>query len=67
MNELEAARVEGEAARGIRFRAVFLVADNRIAEIGQLHADLMSPAGLEGELDQGRFALRCRTRKYVTA
>ena len=38
--------------RGIRLRAVLFVADDGMAEIRQLHADLMAPSGFQFQRDE---------------
>jgi len=46
------ARVQREAPRRIAVRAVLAVAGDRMAERGQLHADLIPAPGFERELEQ---------------
>src|SRR5271166_6659034 len=52
MEEFELVRMEREAPRGICRRAVLAIADYRMAEAGQLHANLILAAGFERQLDQ---------------
>ena len=52
MEEFELVRMEREAPRGIRRRAVLAIANYRMAEAGHLHANLVLAAGFERQLDQ---------------
>src|SRR5688572_30482507 len=57
-DERQAGRVEADAAQRVPATAVRLVADDRMAERGQLCPDLTAAAGRERDLDRGdRLAL----------
>src|SRR5437879_9000829 len=52
MTELQLARMEREAPRGIALRAIFSISDNRMTDRGQLNADLMLAPAFQRELEQ---------------
>src|ERR1700736_5644539 len=56
--KFQLARMQRKPPRGIGSRAVFAVADDRMAEGGQLNADLVLASGFERYLKQ-RFVPAC--------
>jgi hypothetical protein len=50
--EAEHVRVQREAAYGVGRAAVRLIARDRMAEPGEMHADLIAPPGLEPYLEE---------------
>ena len=50
--EIEAVGVQGNTFDQIGFRSVSFVTDNRVADVSQLHADLMFPTCLNPDAKQ---------------
>src|SRR5208337_9351 len=58
MAKLQLARVEREPPGLVAGRAILAIADDRMPQAGQLHANLVFAAGFEHQLDQ-RLVLKC--------
>src|SRR5262249_50143142 len=54
MEEAEPGRVEAEAAERVARAAVEAIADDRMAQLGELDAELVAPPGPEAQLEERR-------------
>src|SRR5262249_39980457 len=59
MEEAEPGRVEAEAADRVARAAVEAVADDRMAQLGELDAELVAPSGPEAQLEERRVGPAC--------
>ncbi len=57
MGEAQEAGVEAEALRGIGFRSIFFITDNRATDGRELNAELMAASSFEGEFDERTVAV----------
>src|SRR5512146_3313561 len=60
MAKFQLERVQREPPRRIGLRPVLAIAGDRMAERGQLHADLVAAPGFERALEQRSIALRAQ-------
>ena len=49
--------MQAHAVGGIIPGAILLIADDGVAQLGELHTDLMTAAGLQAQLDEAELAI----------